>query len=238
MDRQPCLQHDSPEFRALYTRLHLQLQEFLGTRNDVVLLSASGTGAMEAAVSNLTSPGDRVLVLAAGRYGERWTAISRAFGCEVDLVSAPYGSTFSLEEVKSKLKLETRCVLMQAIESSTGVTHSVSGIARLLRETESEALLVVDAIASLGTMHLEIHADNIDALIGVSQIPFSVPPGLSFIALSEKAWDRMEATYNPRYYFDLRKYRRSSRNGESPYSPPTSLIAELSAALDLIGSKR
>ena len=192
---------------------------------------------MEAAVSNLTSPGDRVMVLAAGLYGERWTAIARAFGCEVDLVSAPHGSTFALDAIRSKLRLETRCVLMQSIESSTGVRHSVSDVAHLLGETESEALLVVDAVASLGTLPLDLQADSIDALIGASQAFSGVPPGLSFLAVSERAWDRMEATYNPRYYFDLRKYRRAARNGEAAYTPPASVIADLSAALDGIDAE-
>ncbi len=230
----PHLDSGAPEFRELYTRLHLQLQKYFGTRNDVVLLSASGTGAMEAAVSNLTSPGDRVLVLAAGRYGERWTAICRAFGCEVDLVLAPDGSTFSLDDIKSKVKLETRCVFMQSFESSTGVRHSVGDVSQLLSESESEALLVVDAIASMGSTPLDPQAYSVDALIGASHGFHGLPPGLSFLVLSEKAWDRMEATYNPRYYFDLRKLRRAARNGEAAYTPPTSIIADLSAALDLV----
>src|SRR5665213_2629606 len=102
------LHHRTPEFRALYQRVLGQLRTFVGTQNDVVLLTSSGTGAMEASVSNLTSPGDRVLVLAAGKFGERWTGLAKAFGCEVDVLSAPYGETFSLDQVKAALKLETR----------------------------------------------------------------------------------------------------------------------------------
>jgi aspartate aminotransferase-like enzyme len=230
------MQPQSPEFRALYLRVLLQLKEFLGTENDVVCLSASGTGAMEAAVSNLTSPGDRVLVLSAGKYGERWTALAANFGCAVDVVSAPHGSTFSPDEIRARLKLETRCVFMQSTESSTGVQHSVEAVANLLKETESEALLVVDAIASLGATELQMDAWGIDALIGASQ-SLMVSPGLSFLALSEKAWDRMEASYNPRYYFDLRKQRKSARQGEMAYTPPAALIAAMSAALDWIAAQ-
>jgi len=231
---------DSSEFRALYLRVLSQLKGFLGTENDVVCLSASGTGAMEAAVSNLTSPGDRVLVLSSGEYGERWTALAANFGCAVDVVSAPHGGTFALDEIKAKLKLETRCVFMQATEESTGssigVQHSVEAVAKLLKETESEALLVVDAIAALGTMELQMDAWGIDALIGASQ-SLMVSPGLSFLALSEKAWDRMEASYNPRYYFDLRKQRKSARQGEMAYTPPVALIAALGAALEWIAAQ-
>src|SRR6201996_6063151 len=101
------IHHRTPEFRALYLRVLAQLKDFVGTKNDVIILSSSGTGAMEASVSNLTSPGDRVLVLSAGKFGERWTALAKAFGCEVDLVSESYGQTFDLAEVKAALKLET-----------------------------------------------------------------------------------------------------------------------------------
>src|ERR1700742_2900298 len=119
------IHHRTPEFRALYTRVLAQLKDFVGTKNDVVLLSSSGTGAMEASVSNLTSPGDRVLVLSAGKFGERWTALAKAYGCTIDEVSAPYGETFSLEAVRSALKPDTRVVYMQGTETSTGARHDV-----------------------------------------------------------------------------------------------------------------
>src|SRR3984885_2933778 len=119
------IHHRTAEFRALYTRVLAQLKDFVGTKNDVLILASSGTGAMEAAVSNLTSPGDRVLVLTAGKFGERWSGITKAFGCEVDSVSVPYGQTFDLAAIKAALKLETRAVFIQATESSTGVRHDV-----------------------------------------------------------------------------------------------------------------
>src|SRR5476651_1748110 len=143
--------HRTPEFRALYTRVLAQMKEFVGTGNDVIILSSSGTGAMEASVSNLTSPGDRVLVLSAGKFGERWTALGKAFGCEVDVISAPYGQTFSLDAVRTALKPDTRAVFMQATETSTAVRHCVPGVAELLKSEASDALLIVDAITGLGT---------------------------------------------------------------------------------------
>src|SRR5579875_896179 len=149
------IHHRTPEFRALYQRVLAQLKEFVGTKNDVIILSSSGTGAMEAAVSNLTSPGDRVLVLSAGKFGERWTALAKAFGCAVDVVSVPYGETFSIDEVRKALKIETRAVFMQATETSTGIRHCVPAVAELLKEAESGALLVVDAITGLGTTHID-----------------------------------------------------------------------------------
>jgi aspartate aminotransferase-like enzyme len=231
------IHHRTAEFRALYTRVLAQLKEFVGTANDVIILSSSGTGAMEASVSNLTSPGDRVLVLTAGKFGERWTALAKAFGCEVDVISAPYGETFSIDEVKAALKLETRAVFMQSNETSTGVRHCVPAVAKLLKDSKSEALLVVDAITGLGTTHLDMDGWGVDVLIGGSQKAVMIPPGLSYLAVSQRAWDRMEATYNPRYYFDLRKERKNAKNGESAYTPAVALIAALGAALDWIAAQ-
>ena len=231
------IHHRTPEFRALFTRVLSQLKDFVGTTNDVIVLSSSGTGAMEAAVSNLTSPGDRVLVLTAGKFGERWSSLAKAFGCHVDVVEKPYGQTFSLDEVKAALKLETRAVFVQATESSTGVRHDVQGIAKLLKDEKSEALLIVDAITGLGTTHLDMDAWGIDALIGGSQKAVMMTPGLSYIAISPRAWDRMESSYNPRYYFDLRKERKNAAKGESAYTPPVALIAALGASLDYIASQ-
>jgi aspartate aminotransferase-like enzyme len=231
------IHHRTPEFRALYQRVLAQLKDFVGTKNDVIILSSSGTGAMEASVSNLTSPGDRVLVLSAGKFGERWSALAKAFGCEVDLVSAPYGQTFTLDAVKAALKLETRAVFVQANETSTGTRNDVEGIAKLLKEHKSEALLIVDGITGLGTTPFDMDSTGIDVLIGGSQKAVMIPPGLSYLAVSDRAWERMEATYNPRYYFDLRKERKNAKNGESAYTPAVALIAALGAALDWIAAQ-
>jgi aspartate aminotransferase-like enzyme len=231
------IHHRTAEFRALYTKVLAQMKDFVGTTNDVLILSSSGTGAMEAAVSNLTSPGDRVLVLTSGKFGERWTGITKAFGCEVDVVSAPYGSTFSLDEIKAALKLETRVVFIQATESSTGVRHDIEAIGQLLKDVKSEALFVVDGITGIGTTPIDMDAWGIDVLIGGSQKALMIPPGLSYLAVSPRAWDRMEASYNPRYYFDLRKERKNALKGESAYTPSVALIAAMGAALDYIAGQ-
>ena len=231
------IHHRTAEFRALYTRVLAQLKDFVGTTNDVLILSASGSGAMEASVSNLTSPGDRVLVLTAGKFGERWSGITKAFGCEVDVVSVPYGSTFAIADIKAALKLETRAVFVQATESSTGVRHDVQAIGQLLKDEKSEALFIVDGITGLGTTHIDMDAWGIDVIIGGSQKAVMIPPGLSYLAVSPRAWDRMESTYNPRYYFDLRKERKNALKGESAYTPAVALIAALGAALDYIAGQ-
>ena len=231
------IHHRTPEFRALYQRVLNQLKEFVGTKNDVLLLSSSGTGAMEASVSNLTSPGDRVLVLTAGKFGERWVALTKAFGCAVDVISIPYGQTFSLDEVKKALKIETRAVFMQATESSTGVRHDVRGVAELLKNSGHGTLLVVDAITGLGTTHLDVDGWGVDVVIGGSQKAVMIPPGLSYLGVSDRAWEAMEISLNPRYYFDLRKERKSARQGESAYTPAVALIAALGASLDYIAAQ-
>ena len=231
------IHHRTPEFRALYQRVLGQLKTFVGTKNDVLLLASSGTGAMEASVSNLTSPGDRVLVLSAGKFGERWESLAKAFGCQVDLVSAPYGETFSLDAVKKALRSDTRAVFVQATESSTGVRHDIQAIGALLRSAGSEALLIVDAITGLGTTHLDVDGWGIDAIIGGSQKAVMIPPGLAYLSLSDRAWKAAETSKNPRYYFDLRKERKNAQKGESSYTPAVALIAALGAALDYIAAQ-
>ncbi|MGA9975400.1 MAG: alanine--glyoxylate aminotransferase family protein, partial [Candidatus Sulfotelmatobacter sp.] len=194
----------------------------------------SGTGAMEASVSNLTSPGDKVLVLTAGKFGERWTGLTKAFGCSVDVLSAPYGETFSLDEIQAKLTSDVRAVFVQATESSTGARHDIEGIAKIVRAQGDDTLLVVDAITGLGTTHLDVDGWGVDVIIGGSQKALMIPPGLAYCAVSERAWRRMETTTSPRFYFDLRKERKAAAKGESAYTPPTSLFAALGAALEFI----
>jgi aspartate aminotransferase-like enzyme len=225
--------HRTADFRNLFTRVLADMKEFIGTQNDVLVLACSGSGVMEASVSNLTSPGDKILVLTAGKFGERWSALGKAFGCGVDVLSKPYGETFALEEVRAKLTPDVRVVYTQATETSTGARHDVKGIAKLVRAT-GDTLLVVDAITGLGTTHLDVDAWGVDFVVGGSQKALMIPPGLAYCAVNERAWQRMESTKSPRYYFDLRKERRSAAKGESAYTPATSLFAALGAALDYI----
>jgi len=231
------IHHRTAEFRALLQKVLAQLKVFVGTKNDVLLLACSGTGAMEASVSNLTSPGDKVLVLTAGKFGERWTGLAKAFNCEPDVVSAPYGETFDLAAIKAALKPEHKAVYMQATETSTAVRHDVQSIAKLIQEEKSGALLVVDGITGLGTTHFDVDGWGIDILIGGSQKAVMIPPGLAYLSVSDKAWAAMETAKNPRYYFDLRKERKNAVKGESAYTPAVALVAALGAALDYIASQ-
>jgi aspartate aminotransferase-like enzyme len=225
--------HRTADFRALFQRVLADMKEFIGTRNDVLVLACSGTGVMEASVSNLTSPGDKVLVLTAGKFGERWTELTKAFGCKVEVLSRPYGETFSLDDIQAKLTSDIRAVYVQATESSTGVRHDVERIAKIVH-AQDDTLLIVDAITGLGTTHLEVDSWGVDFIIGGSQKALMMPPGLAYCAVSERAWKRMETTTSPRFYFDLRKERKSAAKGESAYTPATSLFAALGAALDFI----
>jgi len=228
------MHHRTSEFRALYARTLADLKEFVGTKNDVLILASSGTGAMEASVSNLTSPGDQVLVLTAGKFGERWRDLARAYGCTVDVLSAPYGETFSPTALREKFSPGLRVVYVQATESSTGVRHDIEAIARALRQSNPEALLVVDAITGFGTTRFDIDGWGIDIIIGGSQKALMIPPGLAYLSVSERSWQRMESARSPRYYFDLRKERKAAAKGESAFTPAVSLIAALAASLDYL----
>jgi aspartate aminotransferase-like enzyme len=226
--------HRTADFRQLFQRVLADMKDFVGTQNDVLVLACSGTGVMEASVSNLTSPGDKILVLTAGKFGERWTGLAKAFGCNVDVLSVPYGQTFSLSEIRAKITSDTKAVFVQATESSTGARHDVEGIAKIVRASGDGTLLVVDAITGLGTTHLDVDGWGVDFIIGGSQKALMMPPGLAYCAVSERAWKRMDTTTSPRYYFDLRKERKSAAKGESAYTPATSLFAALGAALEFV----
>jgi aspartate aminotransferase-like enzyme len=232
------MHHRTPEFRALYKKVLAQLKVFVGTEGDVILLSSSGTGAMEAAVTNLTSPGDKVLVLTAGKFGERWTGLAKAFGCVPEVLSAPYGETFDLAAVKKALEnAELKAVFVQATETSTAVRHDLEAIAKLVHAAPAKPLLIVDGITGLGTTHFDVDAWGIDVLIGGSQKAVMIPPGLAYLSVSERAWAAMEQSKNPRYYFDLRKERKNAVNGETAYTPAVALVAALGAALDYIAGQ-
>jgi len=172
--------------------------------------------------------------LTAGKFGERWTGLTRAFGCHVEELNAPYGETFSLADVRARLSFNTRAVFVQATESSTGARHNIKEIAKIVREHGEETLLVVDAITGLGTTHLDVDAWGVDVIIGGSQKALMIPPGLAYCAINERAWKRMETATSPRYYFDFRMERKAAAKGESAFTPATSLFAALGSALDFI----
>jgi aspartate aminotransferase-like enzyme len=226
------IHHRTAEFHELYKGVLRDTQTFIGTKNDVVMFASSGTGMMDAAVANLTSPTDKVMVLSAGKFGERWKAACEAYGCRVVDVTAPYGQTFEMEDIRAKLKPDIRVLFMQATDSSTGARHDVQAVSELLKG--SDTLLVVDAITGLGTTDFAVDDWGVDVIIGASQKALMVPPGLSYCAVSERAWARMDSAKNPRFYFDMRKERKSAAQGESTYTPAIALIAALAASYEFI----
>ena len=229
------LHHRTDAFRALMRETLDNLRYYFNTKNDVILFSCSGTGAMEGAITNLLSPGDRVLIGTAGKFGERWVQLAKAYGIESVVVEVPYGQTIPMERMKKYLETSGpfRAVLIQATESSTGVRHDVKALGEMVRAMP-ECCLVVDAITGLGTTVLHPDQWGIDIVIGGSQKATMIPPGLAFASVSEKAWKQMESSRLPRYYFDYAKERKNLAKGESSYTPATSLVVALHAALNYI----
>lgn len=228
------IHHRTEDFRALYSRVLEDLKYFMGTANDVMVFTSSGTGAMESAISNLFSAGDKALVVCAGKFGERWAEMTRAFGLEVQVLEAPYGDAVTPERVAEALQADPgiRGVFVQATESSTGVSHDIEAMARAVKGTD--ALLIVDAITGLGTSHLDIDGWGLDVVIGGSQKAAMIPPGLAFLSLSPKAWGRIEPRRSGYFYFDLLKHKKSGEKGESPWTPATSLLLGLAETLRYI----
>ena len=232
----PALHHRTKAFQGVLDRVRDTLRYFFGTANEVIFFASSGTGAMEASIANFFSPGDRVLVGTAGKFGERWLELGEAYGLQVEKVESPYGKAISLEQIKVTLQQHSdiRGVFFQATESSTGVRNDTEGIARLAREIRPDALVVVDAITGLGTTHLDIDEWQLDVVIGGSQKALMVPPGLSFVSVSERAWERAKTARLPRYYFDLQKERAAALKHDTAFTPATSLLVGLAEALDRI----
>jgi aspartate aminotransferase-like enzyme len=226
--------HRTEDFRKAYRNCLADLKEVLGTSNDVLMFASSGTGAMDASVSNLFSRGDKVIVCSAGKFGERWVEIAKAYGLDATVLSAPYGKVISPEEVQRALASEpaTRGVFVQASETSTGAAHDVRAMGRAVAKTD--ALFVVDAITGLGTMPLDIDGWGLDVLIGGSQKAFMIPPGLAFLSISPKAWKFADTSTLPRYYFNFKKEKKSGDAGESSWTPATSLILALAESLRYI----
>src|SRR5271155_5250350 len=228
------MHHRTDEFRAVYKGVLADLKQLMGTANDVLVLVASGTGAMEASVTNCFSPGDRVIVCTAGKFGERWVEMTRAFGLDVLVLEAPYGKAVRPETLEKALAAnpDVKGVFVQASEPSTGAVHDVRAMGEAIKKTG--AIFIVDAITGLGTMPLDIDSWGLDIVIGGSQKAFMVPPGLAFLSISPKAWAHVETAKLPRFYFNLKKERKNAVNGESSWTPATSLMLGLGEALKYI----
>src|SRR5580658_8145670 len=228
------IHHRTEEFRNVYKAALADLKEVYGTSNDVLCFAASGTGAMDASVSNLFSPGDKVIVATAGKFGERWVEIAKAYGLDANVLKAEYGDVVTPDRIEAALKAEpaTKGVFIQASETSTGAEHDVETIAGIVKKTE--AIFVVDAITGIGTMPLDIDGWGLDVVIGGSQKAFMIPPGLAFMSVSPKAWSFADTASLPHYYFNLKKEKKSGDAGESSWTPSTALILALAEALKYV----
>ena len=227
--------HRTSQFEKKVQEIQKGLQYIFQTKQPVISLVSTGTGAMEAAVTNLFSPGDKVLVIDGGKFGERWGEISKTYGLEVITLKVEWGQAVKIEEFKKKFSEHNDIagVLVQASETSTGVAHPIREMARFLQD-KKDTLFVVDAISALVTMPLPFDEWKIDAMVAGSQKGFMLPPGLSFIALSQKAWDKAAVAKLPKYYFDLRKEKKCVEQNTTAYTTAVTLMLGLKKALRLL----
>lgn len=229
------IHHRTEDFRKVVRETVELLRYYYNTKNDVLFLTCSGTGAMEGAVANLCSPGEKMLVGTAGKFGERWLSLAKAYGVEAVKVESPYGQPVNIEEIKQQIERSGpfRAVFIQATETSTGVSHDVKALGAAVSKLP-ETALVVDAITGLGTTDLRPDEWGLDIVIGGSQKATMMPPGLAFASVSEKAWKLMEKSKSPRFYFDFVKERKNLAKGETSYTPATSLVTGLHGVLTYI----
>ena len=228
---QPIIHHRTPQFSEVFAEACQLLKFVFQTEQDVLILSSSGTGAMESSIVNLFSPGDEVIAINGGKFGERWGKISEVYNLKVHWVNVEWGKAVDVSVIKGLLDKNPNIkgVLSPASETSTTVTHPVRELAELTKK--SDCLLIVDGITAVGVTDIPMDKWGIDALVSGSQKAFMLPPGLAFIALSEKAWKAAEKSKCPRFYFDLKKERKNLAKKTSAYTPAVSLITGLRETL-------
>ena len=228
---EPVVHHRSPDFRPIYERCLARLREVCRTDSDVLLFTASGTGAFESAVVNLVSPGEPHLVVSAGSFGERWIAMTSAYGADVDELRYAWGETPDPEDIRARLAArEAKAVWIVQSETSTGVVADVQAIAAVAKE--AGALVVVDAVSSLGAVPCETDAWGLDVVVSGSQKALMTPPGLGLAAVSDAALAAAGST--PRFYFDWLRTRDAQRKLDAPFTPPVSLVTALDVALGML----
>ena len=228
---EPIVHHRSPDFRPIYERCLARLREVCRTQQDVLLFTASGTGAFESAVANLVSPGESHLVVSAGNFGERWVSLTTAYGADVDHLRYAWGETPEPDDVRARLReRESKAVWVVQSETSTGVVADVQALAAAAKE--SGALVVVDAVSSLGAVPCETDAWGLDAVVSGSQKALMTPPGLGLCAVSEAAYGATGSS--ARFYFDWERTRKAQAKLDAAFTPPVSLVAALDVALGLL----
>jgi aspartate aminotransferase-like enzyme len=231
---QPIIHHRTPQYERVFAEVRAALKRLFKTSAEVVPLACSGTGAMEAAVVNTLSAGDRVVVIRAGKFGDRFVELARAYGLEVVDLAAPFGHTVEAARLADVLAAhpDVKAVLTQHSETSTGVLHDVQAYAAVTRR--HEAILIVDAVSSLGIADLPMDAWNVDLVVSGSQKGLMLPPGVGFCALGEKAWRRTRTSTLPKYYFNLAEEVKSLTKNEVRFTPAVSIVVGLREALRLL----
>ncbi|MGI6492494.1 MAG: alanine--glyoxylate aminotransferase family protein [Peptococcaceae bacterium] len=230
----PVFGHRSKEFAQMYKRIVEKLQRLFQTKNDIFVLTNSGTGAMEAAIANTVTAGDKVLALVTGNFGERFTRIARAYGAELIEVNFGYGNDVDLAVVKEKLAQhpDVKVVLATQNETSTGVCNDIAGIGELVAKTP--ALFLVDGVSGVGAIEIKVDEWQVDMLCTASQKALMLPPGLSMISVSDKAWEIVNNNKAPRFYFSLPAAKKVYGEWNTPYTPAVTLFYGLEAALDMM----
>lgn len=230
----PMINHRGPEFAALFVEVTGGVKRVFRTENDVLIFPAAGTGGMEAAVTNLLSPGDHVLVGVMGVFGQRFAGIARAFGAEVEEIAVEWGKAVQPEEIRRRLERNPgiKAVIVTHNETSTGVSLDLQGVAGVVREYP--ALLVVDAVSSLGALPLFADEWGIDVVVAGSQKALMIPPGLALVSVSPAAWEAHASARMPRFYWDFSACRKSAEKSQNPYTPAVSLWYALRESLEMI----
>jgi len=230
----PIIHHRAPDFLPVLESAKKGLQWLYQTKNDVLILCSTGTGGMDGAVSNFLSPGDDVLVINGGKFGERWTKICQAYGMKVEELIVEWGYAVKAEQVEAALKKnpKIKAVFVQANETSTGVYHDVKSVASVVKKTD--ALFVVDAISALVAHDIKADEWGIDVMIGGSQKGVMLPPGLAFVSVSDKAWKMADTARTPKFYFNFRKERDNLAKNQTNFTSAVTLIIGLNASIKML----
>ena len=233
------INHRGPEFAATIDRVLAGMKPYFGTTSDVAILSCAGTGGLEAAVVNVLSPGDRVLGVSIGSFGDRFAKIASAYGADVTKVSVEWGHAADPAEVRAALAAEPapgyRAVLLTHNETSTGVMNPIAALAAAVRETSPDTLILVDSVSGLGAVPFEMDAWGIDLVVTGSQKAWMAAPGLAMVAASERGWAAMETATMPRFYLDLRSHREAHAKGQTPFTPAIAVVFQVDEGLALMG---
>lgn len=233
------INHRGPEFAALLGRVTSGMQPFFGTANDVVVLTCAGTGGLEAAIVNTLSPGDPVLSVTVGVFGDRFARIAEAYGADVTRLSVEWGGAAEPQAIRDALRARAdyRAVLLTHNETSTGVTNPIAALAAVVREMAPEALILVDAISALGAVPFAMDAWGLDLVVTGSQKAWMSAPGLAMVAANERAWAVMETARMPRVYLDLLEHRKSAVNGQTPWTPAVAVLYQVDEGLRLMAAE-